>query len=130
MHTILIVDDDPWIRSLLGHLCEKLGHAPLFASDGQRGLESLIDNPQVQLIILDMQMPGLNGQQLTAAIRSQPRYDNLPIIMVSGFVQAHEVNNILHHGVNRFVPKPVDRETISQYITDMLEMFDNLAKAG
>lgn len=130
MHTILIVDDDPWIRSLLALQCKKAGHSAVFASDGVRGLATLQDNPQIDLVILDMQMPNMNGQQLTRAIREQARYDNLPIIMISGFVQAHEVSDILNDGVNRFVPKPIDNAQLEQYINDMLEMVDNHAKAS
>ena len=130
MHTILIIDDDPWIRSLIAQQCKKMGYSPLFASDGHRGMTSLEDNPQVDLIILDMQMPNMNGQQLTRAIREQACYDNLPIIMVSGFVQAHEVSDILRDGVNRFVPKPIDNNQLRTYIKDMLEMVEQPAKAG
>ena len=130
MHTILIIDDDPWIQSLLAHQCNKLGHASVFASDGLRGLAILQDNPQVDLVILDMQMPNMNGQQLTREIRKEARYEQLPIIMVSGFVQAHEVSDILRDGVNRFVPKPIDNEQLAQYISDMLEIADQTALAG
>ncbi|MAX27672.1 MAG: hypothetical protein CMJ19_24520 [Phycisphaeraceae bacterium] len=129
MTSILIIDDDPWIRSLLGHVCQKLGHAVIFASDGDRGLSILRDNPHVQLVILDMQMPNLNGLQVTKAIRQDPSHDNLPIIMVSGFVQAHEVSDILRAGVNRFVPKPIDNDQLRQYVADMMEQAC-AAKAG
>ncbi len=50
--------------------------------------------------------------------------------MVSGFVQAHEVSDILRDGVNRFVPKPIDNEQLAQYISDMLEIADQTALAG
>jgi CheY-like chemotaxis protein len=122
VHSILIVDDDPWIRSLLQRFCEKMGHATILASNGDLGWTILQDNPHIELVILDMQMPGLNGRELTEKIRAEPQHDNLPIIMVSGFVQAHEVSSILHHGVNRFVPKPIDPIAIQQYIADMLEI--------
>jgi CheY-like chemotaxis protein len=129
MDSILIIDDDPWIRSLLGQICRKMGYATIFASDGQRGLSTLEDNPQIKLVILDMQMPNLNGHQTTKAIRLDAKYDNLPIIMTSGFVQAHEVSDILRAGVNRFVPKPIDNDQLRQYISDMMEL-QNTAMAG
>ncbi|MFG0247737.1 MAG: response regulator [Phycisphaeraceae bacterium JB051] len=129
MDSILIIDDDPWIRSLLGHLCQKMGYAAIFASDGDRGLNTLEDNPQVKLVILDMQMPNLNGLHVAKAVRQDTKYDDLPIIMVSGFVQAHEVSDILRAGVNRFVPKPIDNDQLRQYISDMMEQAC-AAKAG
>ena len=128
MYSILIVDDDPWIRSLLRHLIEKENHNAMLSSNSERALTILEDNPHINLVILDMQMPGMNGQELAKQIRSTPETSDIPIIMVSGFVQAHEVSDILKHGVDRFVPKPIDHDQITGYINDMLEM--NRAKSA
>lgn len=122
MHSILIVDDDPWIRSLLRHLIEKENHTAMLASNSERALTVLEDNPYINLVILDMQMPGMNGQELAKKIRTTPETSDIPIIMVSGFVQAHEVSDVLKHGVDRFVPKPIDHDQIIGYIADMLEI--------
>ncbi len=121
MSTILIVDDDKTIRVLLAQLVNKLGHHCIAASDGQRAIEVLEDNPAVDVIITDMQMPRMHGDALVKFLREHEHHAKTPIIMVSGFVQAHEVKDLLANGVDRFVPKPVDTKQLSIYISDMIE---------
>ncbi|HAI14131.1 MAG TPA: hypothetical protein DCM28_20665 [Phycisphaerales bacterium] len=130
MSTFLIVDDDRTARLLIAQIVVRNGHQYIAASDGKRALEVLKDNPQVDVIITDMQMPNMRGDELVAKIRTDAHWQSTPIIMVSGFVQAHEVSDILRDGVNRFVPKPIDNEQLAQYISDMLEIADQTALAG
>lgn len=122
MSTFLIVDDDRSIRLLLGQLVSNQGHHFIAASDGQRALQILQDNPAISVVITDMQMPNMMGDELTRQIRANEHWSNIPIIMVSGFVQAHEVKDLLAMGVDRFVPKPIDTRQLTVYINDMMEL--------
>lgn len=127
MNTILIVDDDRTIRMLIQQLVVKQKHQAIATRDGQRALEVLEDNPHISVIITDMQMPNVNGEQLVRTLRGDERYANIPIIMVSGFVQAHQVTDLLTNGVDRFVPKPIDAKQLTGYIQDMVEITEQRA---
>jgi CheY-like chemotaxis protein len=127
MSNILIVDDDKTIRLLLTQLVSKLGHCPIAASDGQRAIELLQDNPHVDVMITDMQMPHVRGDELVKRVREDHEHVNMPIIMISGFVQAHEVKDLLANGVDRFVPKPIDTKQLTIYINDMIEQANKAA---
>ena len=121
MSTFLIVDDDRTARLLIAQLVVRHGHQYIAASDGKRALEVLQDNPHVDVIITDMQMPNMCGDELVVQIRSDTHWQQTPIIMVSGFVQTHEVKDLLKSGVDRFVPKPIDTKQLAVYIQDMAE---------
>ncbi|HCD31866.1 MAG TPA: two-component system response regulator [Phycisphaerales bacterium] len=121
MSTFLIVDDDRTARLLIAQIVVRNGHQYIAASDGKRALEVLKDNPQVDVIITDMQMPNMRGDELVAKIRTDAHWQSTPIIMVSGFVQTHEVKDLLKSGVDRFVPKPIDTHQIGIYINDMAD---------
>jgi two-component system chemotaxis response regulator CheY len=121
MSTILIVDDDRSIRLLMRQIAIKQEHQVITASDGERAFSVLEDNPEIQVVITDMQMPNMKGDQLVKRIRADERFAKIPIIMVSGFVQAHEVKDLLAMGVDRFVPKPIDTRQMAIYINDMFE---------
>lgn len=121
MSTFLIVDDDRTARLLIAQLVVRHGHQYIAASDGVRALEVLADNPHIDVIITDMQMPNMRGDELVAQIRSDAHWQLTPIIMVSGFVQTHEVKDLLQSGVDRFVPKPIDTHQLAVYIQDMAD---------
>ncbi|MFG0249921.1 MAG: response regulator [Phycisphaeraceae bacterium JB051] len=121
MSTILIVDDDKTIRVLVTQLVNKAGHHCIAARNGKRAIEVLQDNPKVDVVITDMQMPEMHGDALVKYLRADEHFAQIPIIMISGFVQAHEVKDLLANGVDRFVPKPVDTKQLNVYIQDMVE---------
>jgi DNA-binding response OmpR family regulator len=74
-----------------------------------------------------MQMPHVRGDELVKRVREDHEHVNMPIIMISGFVQAHEVKDLLANGVDRFVPKPIDTKQLTIYINDMIEQANKAA---
>lgn len=122
MSTFLIVDDDPSIRLLLKQMVQNTNHQVIATSDGQRAIHALEDNPDISVIITDMQMPNMMGDELVKNVRKNPKTAKIPIIMVSGFVKTHEVKDLLTMGVDRFVPKPIDKKQMLVYINDMFEL--------
>lgn len=105
MATILIADDDANIRKLMALLLSKEGFHPLEAKDGIQAL-SLIENAQVDLVILDIMMPGLNGWELCQEIRRTDA--NLPLLMVTAKAEsAHKVKGF-QLGTDDYLTKPFD----------------------
>ncbi|MHC5067479.1 MAG: hybrid sensor histidine kinase/response regulator, partial [Planctomycetota bacterium] len=80
--TILVVDDSPTIRGMLRTVLEASGYQVLLASDGQQALSSLAEHA-VDLVVSDVEMPNLNGLDLTRAIRASETHRNLPVILVT-----------------------------------------------
>ena len=115
--TILVVDDEPLLRRVAGKLLQKLGYSVLEASSGQNALDIFQEQgAEIDLVILDLIMPGLNGFQTLERLRVlNPR---VPVLMCSGYDddEAQE----LPPGVN-FLAKPYPLETLSQRVSEALE---------
>lgn len=81
--TILIVDDVPTCRELVGHCLRSAGYRVLCAADGREALRILEDHSP-DLILLDMAMPRLDGLELLKEIRRSPQWRDLPVILFTG----------------------------------------------
>ena len=83
MATILIVDDDADNREILARLMERDGHTVVCACSGKQAIDLLVgSNPS--LVLLDIRMPGMDGIEFLGVIRSYRRWQNLPVIVLSG----------------------------------------------
>jgi DNA-binding response OmpR family regulator len=118
---VLIVDDSLETRKLMAAAIERMGHSVILASDGTHGWNTLLDNPDIKLLITDMMMPRLDGRQFLNLVRSRPEFVDLPVIIVSGFISMNEVIDLLESGASRFMPKPVNISELKQYVTTLLE---------
>lgn len=105
MH-ILVVDDDPAIRGLLKTMIERLGHPVLTAEDGTAALTPLDDAP-VNMVISDIDMPGLDGLELARHIRQRTGDRYVYTVLISGRSRA-TVATILDAGADDFICKPFD----------------------
>ena len=81
MARVLVIDDDPAVRSVIQLVLERDGHAITVASDGRAGLKAL-DGGAVDLLICDIFMPGMDGLETIRAV--QQRHAGLPVIVISG----------------------------------------------
>lgn len=112
--TVLVVDDDARNLFALSGILELHGFRVLHAEDGRKGIERLVDNPDVALVLMDVMMPELDGYAATAEIRSMPRYADLPIIAVTAKAMPGDREKSLASGASDYVTKPVDsRELIA-----------------
>ena len=82
MATVLVVDDVEMFRSVVLHALKGAGHTALGAPDGAAGLAVLETTP-VDLVLLDLAMPRMNGVQFLERLRADPRFASLPVIVVS-----------------------------------------------
>ena len=115
--TILVVEDEPTLRRVAGNLLEKLGYLVLEAMSGERALEIFAERQgDIDLVLLDMTMPGLNGMQTLARLRDLD--PQVRVILCSGMAEAQEEK--LPAGVS-FIPKPVPLEILSQKVAAALD---------
>ena len=117
---VLIVDDLPQNRLLLGVLCEQLGlqHEP--AENGYEALEAARSG-RFDLMLMDILMPRMDGMAATRAIRALPGpIADVPIIAVTTAAAPGEVLRYLSVGMNDVVAKPVNRERLAEAIATAL----------
>ncbi len=115
---VLVVDDDYYMRKVIRSLLQANGIRTYYdAQDGVSGLESIITlNPDV--VILDWDMPDINGPEFMRIIRSPLTFPvpAIPIIMLTGQVERETVIEAVRLGVNEFLCKPISAKTIFERI--------------
>ena len=84
----------------------------LHAENGRKGIERLVNNPDVALVLMDVMMPELDGYAATAEIRAMERYAELPIIAVTAKAMPGDRDKSLASGASDYVTKPVDTQDL------------------
>ena len=104
MRRILLVDDSPMAREPLARLLSYEGYDVLAASNGLEALSTLRDHP-IDLLLLDIIMPKMNGIQLLESLRQQDRFKNLSVIAVTGSMDRAHLLRLRELGVTEIVIK-------------------------
>lgn len=105
MATILVADDDPITQRVVGFILNKLGHRVLSAGTGLEALHELEEsNPN--LLILDLAMPEMDGLAALRQLRSQERFRQLPVIVLTASGLDRDAQAARAEGVNDFLTKP------------------------
>jgi DNA-binding response OmpR family regulator len=108
---ILVVDDSPTIQAVLGKMLGQDGHVVLKAGDGETAIE-LARTEQPDLIFLDIVMPGMNGFTVLRTLRREAATRDIPIVMISGNLQATEQFYVQRFGADDFMKKPFGRSEV------------------
>ncbi|MEF1292009.1 response regulator, partial [Vibrio sp. M260118] len=117
---ILIADDNTSMRQLTSILLNKQGYQVSQAGDGKEVL-SILDNEQIDLIIMDLEMPQLDGLETTATIRqSDQSYADIPIIGHTGDNRQETLSKIEFVGMNGYLIKPVDKDKLLDKLSDYI----------
>ena len=109
---VLVVDDNEVNRELYSRYLELEGHRVLAASDGTEALE-LVDKESVDLVLLDVMMPGLDGFEVLETLRRDHSADTLPVIMATAKDQSEDVVRAFDLGANDYVTKPLDLRVVA-----------------
>lgn len=109
-HTVLVIEDNEQNRYLIKFLLEQHGYTVVTAIDGLRGIE-LAQNFVPAMILLDIQLPLMDGYTVAREIRSIESLRNVPIIAVTSFAMAGDREKSLAAGCNGYIEKPIDPET-------------------
>jgi putative two-component system response regulator len=119
-HRILIVDDNPEVRRTMARMLRSFGHDVDVAADGHEGLARI--GLGADLVLLDADMPGLDGFDVTRRIRSTEASADLPIVMITGLNERSSRLQAIEAGVNDFITKPVDVAELRLRTTWLLRM--------
>jgi two-component system cell cycle response regulator DivK len=122
MSTILIVEDNEKNMKLARDVLQHQGHATLEAVTGEQGVQLAVEN-RPDLILLDIQLPGMDGIAALQRIRAHAELDAVPIIAVSASVMPEEQRDIVDSGFDAYLTKPVS-------LKDFLAVVERLLKEG
>jgi two-component system sensor histidine kinase RpfC len=120
---VLVADDNPTNREVVGKILERSGHTVTLVNDGEQALDA-VERQNFDIVLLDRNMPRMGGMEALAALRLMMRgRDRLPVIMLSADVTTEAKREALEAGADAFLPKPI--ESIR-----LLEELQRLATAG
>jgi pilus assembly protein CpaE len=125
-HKILFVDDEEQIRRLLSSFLTRRGYDVKTAVDGQEAL-NLLESYTPDLVITDVNMPHIDGTELTRRLRAHPRLNSMPIIMLSAKVQTDEILAGYAEGADEYVPKPIEMRILAAKVESLLRRVQSAA---
>ncbi len=108
----LVLDDSKAMRMILGRILEPLGFEVWGAADGVEGLEELKKVGTVDLILVDWNMPRMNGLEFVKAVRADSGNDAARIMMVTTETEVQNVAQALEAGANEYVMKPFTKDVV------------------
>ncbi len=130
--SVLVVDDEHYMRKVVRTMLMSLGVRTIYeAADGPAGLEMIRTNAP-DVVILDWNMPGLDGASFARIVRSPDGfpYPDVPIIMLTGHGERSRVMEAVQIGVNEFLLKPVSSKSLQQRLVSVLANPRPLVRAG
>ncbi len=116
---ILVVEDNPMNRKVLCHMLNMAGYATVVAEDGATAIEMTREH-RPDLVLMDIQMPGMNGLEATRRIRADAELRDTPIIAVTALTMPGDRERSLEAGVNQYLSKPMDMQQLLKMIDDIL----------
>lgn len=116
---VLIVEDNPQNRYLLEFMLHSAGLTTLSASNGQHGLEAALSE-QPDLILMDIQMPEMDGYETTRLLKQDPKTRDIPVIGVSSYAMASSRKQALEAGMVAYIEKPLMPETFLSQLEPFL----------
>ena len=119
--TVLIVDDEPVNAALLKACSLRAGYRPIVAASGEEALES-VERESVDLVLLDVIMPGMDGMQVLETLRQSYSQQDLPVIMVTGLDDSTDLVHALERGANDYISKPVNFDVLDARMRTHLDL--------
>lgn len=113
---VLIVDDDMRNVFALTTALESNGINTLFAENGKEGINVLMENPDINIVLMDIMMPDMDGYEAIRAIREIPEYDSLPIIALTAKAMKNDRAKCLDVGASDYISKPVNLDKLLSLI--------------
>jgi CheY-like chemotaxis protein/HPt (histidine-containing phosphotransfer) domain-containing protein len=118
--SVLIVDDNPTNLKLTRFLLDNEGYRVLTATDGQEALE-LLGTVHPDLVLMDIQLPGIDGLEVTRRLRGDPATADLTIVALSACAPDLDQTRVREAGCNGYIPKPIDTKTFPGLVRKYLD---------
>lgn len=115
---VLLVDDSPFVREMVGKIISQLGHLPTKAADGEEGLRTA-DHQVPDAIILDVQMPKMDGLEVLGRLRADERFAATPIVMLTSVGDSEIVKRSIKRQATSYILKD-DPQQIMRRLSEIL----------
>ncbi len=125
MHKILVAEDHPASRELIEELLQAFGYDVVSACDGQDALAKVEDH-RPDLVVMDIQMPVLDGFGVLRRLREDARFARLPIVALSAYAMRGDRQKGLEAGFNAYLTKPIDAAALKEQIDTLLRQQRNI----
>lgn len=110
----LVVDDSRAMRSMIGGLLREIGFEVCEACDGADALKRIREEGEVDLALVDWNMPQMNGYEFICAMRADSSHEKTTLVMVTAETEMERVNQALTAGASEYIMKPFNRDTLKE----------------
>lgn len=118
--TVLVVDDVSFNLSLIDMFFKNTGAQMLFAANGREALDTCISNPHVDIVLMDIQMPVMNGLEATREIlKLKPE---MPVIAITAYVHSDDKQRCFDAGCTEFMSKPCNRKDLLMIVNNYFQV--------
>ena len=119
---MLVADENPTIRKILRHLFNSLGWETLEASSGPQALERARARPAPHAILLELDLPEINGYEVCRTLKSDDQFQLIPVIAITSLDSAEEKMRALQAGADDFLTKPINRAELTVRLRSLLRI--------
>ncbi|HUN21603.1 MAG TPA: response regulator [Anaerolineales bacterium] len=116
---ILVVDDEPETAKMFGTILEISGYE-VYKVHGPAQAMAVIESQVVDLLVLDVMMPGVSGLELCKYLRRDPRFQTLPVVVVSAKAQPEDIREGMAAGASAYLTKPLSTKQLIRTVSELL----------
>ena len=128
-NSILVVDDNPLNLKLTRILLAAHGYEVRTAMDSKAAL-AVLDTFQPRLILMDIQMPGMNGLELTRRLKADPSTRDIVVLALTAYAMKGDEHRAREAGCNGYIAKPIDTRSLPAVVREYLEREDGKPRCG
>jgi two-component system chemotaxis response regulator CheY len=118
----LVIDDSRSVRAIIGNMLRENGTEVVEASNGREGLDQLERSTDIDLVLVDWNMPVMDGLEFIQTVRAQRHFDSIRIVMVTTEAEHTQVMRAMQAGANEYVMKPFTKEILAAKLS-LLDAF-------
>ena len=108
----MVIDDSRAMRTIIGRILKELNFEVCDAADGSEGLSRMVEVPGIELVLVDWNMPVMNGFEFVQAVRGDARWKDVRLMMVTTETEVEQMTRALEAGANEYVMKPFTKDII------------------
>lgn len=116
---ILIVDDSLMMHRIIGQILKSDGHKVLKADNGKKGFE-MTKTCKPDAVIMDVEMPIMDGIESTKLIKADPETSNIPVIIMTSLASEDDMEHCKEAGANGFLNKPISKDDLLKAVREMI----------
>jgi len=117
---ILVIDDEPLNILALCAVLKSRGFTTVTANSAKEGINILLKNKDINLVLMDMMMPETDGYEATNQIKNHEEIAHIPVIAVTAQAMSHDREKCLQAGAKGYISKPIDIELLTRAINDLV----------